>query len=147
MWTTQHQDTTPVASNFVWDALEALHSGTALGPESDSFTLHGPFAVGTTLTITPQGQDPMESTIVALEPGRAYADETRFGDLILTFRHDLVPSDAGGTEVTHSLTIDGAGADEVGPELGPQISADFPSAMHELLNAARRLSEGEAIEA
>ncbi|WP_374008367.1 polyketide cyclase [Leifsonia sp. LS-T14] len=145
MWTTQHQGATAVASNFVWDALAALHSGTPLGPQSDSFTLHGPLAVGTTLTITPQGQDPMESKIVALEPGRVYADETRFGDLVLTFRHDLIPTDEGGTAVTHSLTIAGAEADEVGPELGPQISADFPSTMNELLDAARRLSEGDRL--
>jgi hypothetical protein len=137
MWTNDFTATTPASPERVWAALEALHSGTPLGQNSDSFELHGPFAVGTTLTVTPQGQEPMESTIVELEPGRVYADQTRFGDLVLTFRHRLTPL-AGGTRVTHTLEITGEGAQEVGPELGPQISGDFPDAMAELLAAAER---------
>jgi hypothetical protein len=138
MWTTSHEATTSARPAAVWSALEALHSGTPLGPNSDSFELHGPFAVGTTLTITPQGQDSLQSTIVELEPGAVYADRTVFGDLALTFRHDLAPVDGGGTRVTHTLTIEGPSADEVGPELGPQISGDFPVAMAELLTAAEQ---------
>jgi hypothetical protein len=138
MWTTSHSETTDAAPEAVWTALEKLHSGTPIGPNSDAFELHGPFQAGTTLTITPQGQEPMQSTIVELLPGRVYADRTVFGDLELTFRHDLVPTPDGGTRVTHTLVIDGPGADHVGPELGPQISGDFPVAMSELLAAASR---------
>jgi hypothetical protein len=35
------------------------------------------------------------------------------------------------------LEIAGPGVDEVGPELGPQISEDFPAAMADLFAAAR----------
>ncbi len=136
MWTTSYQGTTTATPTAVWAALEKLHSGIPLGPNSDSFELHGPFAIGTALTITPQGQDPLESTIVDLVPGHTYADRTVFGDLALTFRHDLTATAEGGTAVTHTLMIDGPGADQVGPELGPQISSDFPVAMSELLAAA-----------
>jgi hypothetical protein len=138
MWTTSYEQTTTATTAAVWRALRALYSGTALGPNSDSFELHGPFAIGSELTVTPQGQDPMTSVITQLEPERVYADRTAFGGLLLTFRHDLRPLPEGGSSVTHSLEIDGAQADEVGPELGPQISADFPVAMHELLAAAER---------
>ena len=141
MWTTNYEQTTAAAPSAVWRALEKLHSGNPLGPNSDTFELHGPFAVGTTLTITPQGQDPMQSTIVTLVPGVTYADRTLFGDLELTFRHDLSPTADGGTTVTHTLTIDGPGSDEIGPELGPQISGDFPDAMAELLSAAEHPAE------
>jgi hypothetical protein len=141
MWTTYYEQTTAAAPSAVWDALQALHSGTPLGPQSDAFELHGPFALGTTLTITPQGQEPMQSTIVALVPGATYADRTLFGDLELTFRHDLTPTAGGGTTVTHTLVIDGPGSDDIGPELGPQISGDFPGAMAELLSAAENPSE------
>ncbi len=145
MWTTSYRSTTPAGPDAVWRALAALHSGTSLGPNSDAFELHGPLAVGTTLTITPQGQEAMRSTITELEPGRVYADQTVFGDLVLTFRHELCPADDGGTTVTHTLEIDGAGADEIGPELGPQISGDFPVAMTELLVAAEaRFAGGPA---
>jgi hypothetical protein len=64
-----------------------------------------------------------------------YADQTEFGDVVLTFRHTLRPT-SDGTRVTHQLVIDGPGAHAVGPDLGPQISADFPAAMQGLFEAA-----------
>ncbi|MDP9026178.1 MAG: polyketide cyclase [Actinomycetota bacterium] len=138
MWTTHFTADTAAAPAAVWDALRALHSGTALGPNSDSFKLHGPFAVGTHITVTPQGQDSMDSVITELESNAVYADQTEFGGLVLTFRHELLPSADGGTLVTHTLEISGENADQVGPELGPQISGDFPVAMAELLAAAEK---------
>ncbi|MFP3465928.1 SRPBCC family protein [Leifsonia sp. SIMBA_070] len=136
MWTTEYTAGTNATASDVWSALRDLHSGTPLGPASDSFELHGPFAVGTTLTVTPQGQEAMTSEIVELEPERIYADRTAFGELALTFRHTLTTRADGGTDVTHTLEIDGTDADAVGPELGPQIAGDFPVAMAELLAAA-----------
>ena len=136
MWTTNYTAETSAPSTDVWDALQALHSGIALGPASDKFELHGPFAVGTEVTVTPQGQDAMTSIITELEPGLVYADQTSFGDLLLTFRHQFQTIHTGGTTITHTLEITGAGSDEVGPELGPQISGDFPIAMAELIASA-----------
>lgn len=141
MWTTSHHATTPAPASAVWTALRDLHSGTPLGPASDDFELHGPFAVGTRITVTPQGQEPMTSEIVELEPERVYADRTAFGGLSLTFRHTLLPLAEGGTTVTHTLEIDGAEADAAGPELGPQIAGDFPVAMAELLHAAEERAD------
>jgi hypothetical protein len=136
MWTTDHTAVTTAPAVAVWSALRDLHSGIPLGPASDAFELHGPFAVGTQVTVTPQGQEPMTSTIVELETEHVYADRTVFGDLALTFRHTLTATPGGGTTVTHTLEIDGEGAEAVGPELGPQIAGDFPVAMAELLQAA-----------
>src|ERR1700712_4915342 len=102
MWSTAYQSGTTAGQGAVWAALQALHSGTPLGPDSDSFVLHGPFAVGTEITVTPQGQDPMTSVITELEPGERYADRTTFGPLALTFRHELAAAEEGGTVVTHT---------------------------------------------
>lgn len=145
MWTTEHCATTDVEPAAVWTALRDLHSGVPLGPHSDRFELHGPFAVGTEVSVTPQGQETMRSTIVELDEPRTYADRTAFGELMLLFRHTVTPLDDGGTSVTHQLEITGPDADEVGPELGPQISGDFPIAMEELLVAARGRSARPAV--
>lgn len=132
MWTANYTVETSATATDVWNALVALHSGIALGPSSDKFELHGPFAVGTEVTVTPQGQDAMKSVIIELEPGLAYADQTAFGELLLTFRHRLHSTPT----VTHTLEIAGNSSDQVGPELGPQISGDFPIAMAELIAGA-----------
>jgi hypothetical protein len=136
MWTTEYSVDTDVSAPAIWAALRDLHSGVKLSEASDTFELHGPFAVGTQLSVTPRGQDTFRSTIVELVEPAVYADRTEFGELTLLFRHSLTPG-VSGTRVTHQLTIDGAGADEVGPELGPQISADFPAAMRDLIQAGR----------
>jgi hypothetical protein len=138
MWSTEHSVETDLDAPAVWAALSDLHQGVALDGNSDRFELHGPFAVGTELTVTPQGQGSFRSTITELAENRVYADRTEFGGLALTFRHTLTPLDGGGTRVTHQLEIGGAGAGEAAAELGAQISGDFPEAMDALLAAARR---------
>jgi hypothetical protein len=140
MWSTDYSTETEVAPSDVWAALRNLHSGVSASAAGDVFELHGPFAVGTELSVTPKGQDTFSSTIIELAEDRLYADRTEFGDVTLVFRHTLTPLEVGGTRITHSLEIAGDGADRVGPELGPQISADFPSALDDLIEAAGRIS-------
>ena len=139
MWTAQHTANTDLPADAVWAALRDLHTGAVPSPDGDRFEIHGPFEVGTELDVTPQGQDMFRSRIVELVENERYADRTAFGDIVLTFRHTLAPAD-GGTRVTHELEIDGPGADTTGPELGPQITADFPAALDGLLAAARSRS-------
>jgi hypothetical protein len=136
MWSTTYTAETDAAPEAVWAALRDLHSGVRLSDNSDAFEPHGPFAVGTEISVTPQGQDTFRSVIIELQEPTAYADRTEFGGLILTFRHTLDPRPAGGTRVTHQLQIDGPDAHQAGPELGPQISEDFPAAMADLFAAA-----------
>jgi Polyketide cyclase / dehydrase and lipid transport len=135
MWSTEHTAETTASPAAVWAALRDLHTGAAPSGDGDTFAIHGPFAVGTELSVTPAGQETFRSRIVELVEQERYADETVFGDLTLTFRHLLVPVGAG-TRVTHQLVIDGTGADAAGPELGAQISADFPAALQSLFATA-----------
>lgn len=139
MWNTEYTVETDVPADALWSALRDLHTGTPIGPSSDTFDIQGPFAVGTEILVTPQGQDTFRSTIVELEENRRYADRTEFGELTLLFRHTLDPV-GSGTRVTHRLEIDGAQADAMGPEIGPSISEDFPVAMDELIAAGRRVA-------
>ncbi|WP_020662390.1 SRPBCC family protein [Amycolatopsis benzoatilytica] len=138
MWSTDYRAETEASPLAVWAALRALHSGQRLSERSDRFELHGPFAKGTEISVTPQGQDTFRSRITELVENEVYEDETSFGDLRLRFRHTLAVRPDGGTVVTHRLEIDGEGADDTGPELGPQISEDFPVAMRDLLAFAER---------
>lgn len=145
MWSTEHSVETTTEPGNVWAALRDLHSGTPLSESSDRFELHGPFAVGTELSVTPQGQDTLRSRIVELVENEVYADETSFGGLTLLFRHTLSRLNDGGTRITHALVIDGQDADQVGPELGRQISADFPTTMRDLVAAAERRPAQDAL--
>ena len=138
MWDCTHEGSTTASTGAVWAALEAMLRGVPLAPEGDEYRLHGDLAPGSELTVTPRGQDPMTSVVSEVVPGERYADRTVFGDLVLTFRHDLRPTPDGGAVVAHTVEIDGPEADRVGPRPGPQISGDFPAAMGALLAAAER---------
>jgi carbon monoxide dehydrogenase subunit G len=137
MWSTEYTAETPLDREVVWAALRDLHTGTLTYPGADTFELHGPFEAGSQVTVTPVGQDPFLSTIIDLVESETYADQTTFGTATLTFRHTLVPTPSG-TRVTHRLEISGPDADEIGPELGPQISDDFPESMSALFEQAGR---------
>ncbi|WP_028049262.1 polyketide cyclase [Cellulomonas sp. URHD0024] len=137
MWIAEHTAETDLSPETVWTALADLHRGALTYDGADHFELHGPFAVGSTVAVTPVGQGTFDSTIVDLVEPETYADLTSFGDITLLFRHTLVALDGGGTRVTHRLEIDGPSADQVGPELGPQISDDFGPSMRSLFDAAR----------
>ncbi|TPL73936.1 polyketide cyclase [Mesorhizobium sp. B2-3-13] len=139
MWTNEYTATSPLPARAIWNALKALHEGRLTYEGSDTFVLHGPFAKGTRVSVTPVGQDTFESTIVDLVENVTYADETSFDDTTLLFRHTLVPVE-GGTQVTHRLDISGPSAAEVGPELGPQISGDFDVSMARLFEQAEALA-------
>ena len=140
MWTNEYTAISPLSAAAIWNALKALHEGSLTYEGSDTFVLHGPFAKGTRVSVTPVGQDTFESVIVDLIDNVTYADETSFGDTRLLFRHTLLQVE-GGTQVTHRLEISGPSAGEVGPELGPQISGDFDVSMAKLFEQAEALAK------
>lgn len=147
MWTTEHTAETSVPATGVWRALRDLHTGVTPSEGGDVFEIHGPFQVGTELSVTPQGQGTFRSQIIELVENERYADLTTVGDdVTLTFRHTLTPL-VTGTRVTHELVIDGPASDEVGPSLGPQISEDFPEAMQALFAAAAAVRDEAEAEA
>lgn len=136
MWQTEHSAETDLSAQQLWHTFEDIHSGRLVLPGGDTFAPEGELAVGTRIVVTPAGQDPMTSVITEFEPPARYADETAFNGLTLTFAHVFEPT-ASGTRITHQLTIEGVAADEIGPELGPQISSDFPAQLDALIAAAR----------
>ena len=81
-------------------------------------------------------QEALTSIIVELVDGAAYAGQTEFNGLTLADRYTLAPLEGGGTRITHQLVTGGPAAATVGPQLGLQISEDYPTAMDKLIAAA-----------
>ena len=136
-WSTRYSADTRVSPQAVWATLRDARTGVPSVNGGNTYVIHGPFAVGTELSVTPAGSDEaLTSTIVELVDGESYADRTEFNGLILTDRHELTPRADGGTRITHELIIGGPAATTVGPDLGPRISEDYPTVMDELIAAA-----------
>lgn len=136
MWSHEYTGETSAAPQAVWAVLRDLDQWAQWDTSMEKVSLLGPFEVGSRVSMTPIGQEPIVSVITAIEENVRYADETEFGGVVLRFSHTLSPLEDGGTRVVHRLEIDGPEADQVGPELGPAITEDFPQAMDALFARA-----------
>jgi hypothetical protein len=132
MWTYEHSIETDAAAEAVYALYADVPNWTRWDAGIVEVTIDGPFAAGTTGTLTPEGQGALPYTLIEVRPGRGFADETAFGDITLRFDHNLEPLAAGGTRITHGVTVTGPGAEEV----GPMVVADLPQAMEALARLA-----------
>jgi len=98
----------------------------------------GPFAVGTSFTMTPPGEDPITMQLTEIVPGELFVDVMDAGDFLVRTVHRLDAMPAGRTRITYRTEITGPAADQVGPEIGPQITADFPAVLKALTALAER---------
>lgn len=133
MWVHEYTVETDVSPEAIWAVLRDLDRWPRWDTSMERVSLEGSFAVGSRVSMTPLGQEPIVSTIVAVAEPEYYADRTDLGPVSLQFSHRLIRLDTGGTRITHRLEITGDGAAEMGPQLGPEITADFPEAMDGLL--------------
>jgi len=97
----------------------------------------GPFAVGTTFRMTAPGdQEPIALTLVRIVPGEEFTDELNADDFVVRTVHRLERVPGVGTRIVYRTEFSGRAADQVGPELGPQITADFPDVLDALVRRA-----------
>jgi uncharacterized protein YndB with AHSA1/START domain len=137
MWEHEHTAATAASPQSVWQVLRDLDRWGSWDTSMEWVRLQGPFQAGSEVVMKPKGQDPITSVIVEATENRVYADQTDLGEVTLRVSHTLEPLEGGGTMVTHRLEITGPAADQVGPELGPAITEDFPEAMDALLARAQ----------
>lgn len=124
---------TTVSPEAVWKVLSDVDDWASWDTSMERVQLRGPFRVGSQILMTPTGQDPITSIITDVVENELYADETSMADVTLRFSHTLTRLTGGGTRIVHQLDITGPAADEVGPQLGSAITADFPEAMAALI--------------
>jgi hypothetical protein len=87
--------------------------------------------------MNPAGDDPVHLLVAEATPHELFVDEARFDGLLLRTVHRL---DQGGrlrTRVTYRMEITGTGADELGPQIGPAVTADWPETMAALVELAQ----------
>lgn len=137
MWEYEHRVETSAPAATVWQHWTDMAAWPTWNAGIAALQVDGPFTAGTTFTMMPPDGDPIPMQLTAVEPGREFVDEMDGGDFVVRTVHRLEPLAAGRTAVVYRTEISGPAADQVGPELGPAITADFP----EVLNALVALAE------
>jgi len=131
-----HVIETAVPASAIWDLYEDVTSWPQWDAQAELITRDGPFATGTTGTMTFIGQEPLRYRLARVDPLREFIDETVVGDLTVRVSHLLEPIGDGRLRITYAARIDGP--PEQAGEIGPAITADFPATMNSLIALARR---------
>jgi Polyketide cyclase / dehydrase and lipid transport len=138
MWTNEQSIETTASPEAIWRLWSDVAGWPEWNADIDHIEISGPFAAGSTISMTPIGQDPVELRIAeAVEPD-LFVDEANLGDVVVRTIHRIERIEGGRSRVTYRMEISGPAADSVGPELGPQISADFPQTLAALAQHAER---------
>src|SRR5215467_3674063 len=136
MWEYEYSVDTAVAPDIVWRYWSDPTAWPQWNNGIEKLQIDGPFAVGTTMQMTPPGENPITLRLVDIVPGELFTDEMDAGDFTVRTLHRLEQTAAGMTRIIYRTEITGSAADLVGPQLGPAITADFPDVLAALVRVA-----------
>jgi hypothetical protein len=136
MWATEHSVETSAAPEEIWRLWADVAGWPEWNSDLERIELVGPFAAGGTVVMTPIGQEPIELRIAeAVEP-ELFVDEAELGEIVVRTIHRVQRLDPDRVRVTYRMQITGLAADRLGPQIGPEISADFPQTLAALAERA-----------
>jgi uncharacterized protein YndB with AHSA1/START domain len=136
MWVTEHSVETTAAPEAIWREWSDVDRWPEWNGDIERIELDGPFAVGTRITMTPIGDEPVELRIAeAVEP-ELFVDEADLGEIVVRTIHRVEELDQGRRRVMYRMEITGSAADTLGPQIGPEISGDFPQVLAALVERA-----------
>jgi Polyketide cyclase / dehydrase and lipid transport len=136
MWTSEYSIETTASPQAIWDCWSDVAGWPEWISDIEHIAISGPFSTGSTITMTPAGQEPVALRIAeAIEP-ELFVDEADLGDVTVRTIHRIETADGTRNRVVYRMEISGPAADSVGPELGPQISGDFPETLAALVRRA-----------
>jgi uncharacterized protein YndB with AHSA1/START domain len=137
MWEYEHSVETTATAETLWRHWSDMAGWPAWNEGIEKIEIDGPFQAGTTFRMTPPGEDPIPMRLTEVVPGERFTDEMDAGDFVVRTVHRLEPIAGGRTRITYRTEIAGPLADQVGPELGPAITADFPEVLAGLVRVAQ----------
>jgi hypothetical protein len=139
MWAAEHSIETTASPESIWRRWSDVATWGDWNADIERIEISGPFAAGSTIAMTPAGQDAVELRLSEVAEPTLFVDEADLGDVVIRTFHRLDHVDEGRTRVTYRMEITGPAADRVGPQLGPQISGDFPEVLAALVERAAAL--------
>jgi hypothetical protein len=136
MWATEHSIETSAAPEAIWRLWADVPGWPDLNGDIERIELRGPFTAGSRISMTPIGEEPVELRIAdAVEP-ILFVDEAELDEIVVRTVHRVDRLDGERTRVTYRMEITGPAADTLGPQIGPEISGDFPQTLAALRQQA-----------
>lgn len=142
MWANEQSIETTASPDAIWRLWSDVGGWPDWNADIEHIEISGPFAPGSTITMTPIGQDPIELRIAEAVDPDLFVDEAELADVVVRTIHRIDGLEGDRVRVVYRMEISGPGADTLGPELGPKISADFPETLSALAEHAERAERG-----
>lgn len=134
MWTTEHSIETNVGADAIWRAWADVEAWGQWNEDIEQVELTGLFATGSTIAMTPKGQDPVLLRIADVIVGEQFIDEAEVAGTVVRTMHRIEALDGHRIRVVYRLEASGPAAEEI----GPAISADFDDTLRALVEHAGR---------
>jgi hypothetical protein len=136
VWTNEQSVETSASPEDIWRLWADVPRWPEWNGDIERIELDGPFAAGSRILMTPIGEEPVELRIAeAIEPVM-FVDQAELGDVLVRTIHRVERLDADRSRVSYRMEITGPAADTLGPQIGPQISGDFPQTLAALVGRA-----------
>lgn len=131
----EHTVTTTASPADVWALWSDVGSWHRWDPAVEQVAIEGHFAEGAAGTIVFGNGTEAPFVLEIVEPCARYLDKLTFGDLVIRIDHQVTATDSGA-EVTVRTTVEGPGAQDV----GPMVVEDTPQALAALTDMAEKKS-------
>jgi Polyketide cyclase / dehydrase and lipid transport len=136
MWEAEHSIETSATPQEIWALWADVTGWPGWNADIEEIELSGPFAAGSTIRMTPIGQEPVELRIAEAVGPELFVDEADLGEVVVRTIHRVQRLDSDRARVSYRMEITGPAADTLGPQIGPEISGDFPQTLAALVERA-----------
>jgi hypothetical protein len=143
VWESEYSVQAEVAPESVWQVWADFENAASWNEGIESIELRGPFASGTEFSMKPVGREAIVMRLADVAENVSFAEETDVNGLTIRVIHRLERLGGQRTRIAYRTEISGEGADELGPHLGPGVTAAFPDAVAKLVELARRRESGD----
>lgn len=132
MWSIEHAAETAVPPERIWRAWTDVERWPEWNADIEKIGLDGPFAVGSTIAMTPKGQDTVELRIAEAVDGERFVDEADVEGTVVRTTHRIDRLDGSRVRIVYHLEASGPAAEQI----GQAVSADFPETIAALVQYA-----------
>lgn len=138
MWSGEHTRETTATPEKIWRLWADVEQWPRWNADIEQIELSGPFAPGSRIVMKPAGEEPVELQIAEASEPELFVDEADLRQIVVRTTHRVERLDGERARVIYRMEITGPEADTLGPEIGPQISGDFPQTLAALVERAER---------
>lgn len=136
MWSCEHAAEADVSPEAIWQIWADVGNWGEWNSDIESIEIDGPFAAGSIISMTPRGGDPVLLRIATARPAELFVDEADLGGAVVTTTHQVERLGEDRVRVVYRTAITGPAAEDLGPEIGPAITDDFPQTIAALIARA-----------